>query len=245
MDGSAVGGADDGCPAAPPQRHGRRPPRRCGGRAAGRGRRPRWAARRARNRGSGCDPAGAGRSHRGPAVLRLLTGARWRLGAADLEALAQRSRELATARTGPAATGTEPRPGTRVRSTQLSDRDGGGAWPVEDIDTRCTGRRDRATPAPATDYSAEGYRRINRFAARVGPAARAGCGQPLPDLIADLERATGLDIEVQLGSRRPGRAHLDAFAGVVAEVAATGAGPGGAARLPGRRGRAGGRPGAG
>ena len=49
-------------------------------------------------------------------------------------------------------------------------------------------------------------------------------GQPLPDLIADIERATGLDIEVQLGSPA-GRAHLDAFAEVVAEVAATGAGP--------------------
>ena len=53
---------------------------------------------------------------------------------------------------------------------------------------------------------------------------RARMSQPLPDLIADLERATGLDIEVQLGSPA-GRAHLDAFADVVADVAATGAGP--------------------
>ena len=42
--------------------------------------------------------------------------------------------------------------------------------------------------------------------------------------MSDLERASGLDIEVQLGSPA-GRAHLDAFAEVVAEVAATGAGP--------------------
>ena len=31
----------------------------------------------------------------GPATMRLLTGARWQLGAADLEALARRARELA------------------------------------------------------------------------------------------------------------------------------------------------------
>ena len=50
-------------------------------------------------------------------------------------------------------------------------------------------------------------------------------GQPLPDLIADIERTLGLDIEIQLGSPA-GRAHLDAFAAVVSDVASTGAGPG-------------------
>ena len=92
----------------------------------------------------------------------------------------------------------------------------------EDIDAWCLVDA-ISDPGPPGDYSAEGYRRLTRFAAQLR-RLRGRLGQPLPDLLADLERATGLDIEVQLGSPA-GRAHLDAFAEVVAEVAATGAGP--------------------
>ena len=157
----------------------------------------------------------------GSAALRLLTGARWRLGAADLEALAQRSRNLVRlARVPVDASARLGRDAVRVAMA--------GALSGEDIDAWCLVDA-ISDPGPATDYSAEGYRRLNRFAAQLH-RLRGRLGQPLPDLIADLERATGLDIEVQLGGAA-GRAHLDAFAGVVAEVAATGAGPSGTARL--------------
>jgi DNA helicase-2/ATP-dependent DNA helicase PcrA len=92
----------------------------------------------------------------------------------------------------------------------------------EDIDSWCLVDA-ISDPGPPGDYSAAGYQRLLRFAAQLR-RLRGRLGQPLPDLMAELERATGLDIEVQLGSPA-GRAHLDAFAGVVAEVAATGAGP--------------------
>jgi DNA helicase-2/ATP-dependent DNA helicase PcrA len=46
---------------------------------------------------------------------------------------------------------------------------------------------------------------------------------PLPDLLSDIEHLTGLDVEVLL--RDQGRAHLDAFAAVVDDLAAGGAGP--------------------
>ena len=151
----------------------------------------------------------------GSAAIRLLTGARWRLGAADLEALAQRSRNLVRLARVPVdarpdSVGTQC--GSRWRRRCPARTSTPGAW---------------STPSPTrarpNDYSAEGYRRLTRFAAQLRRLS-GRLGQPLPDLIADLERATGLDIEVQLGSPA-GRAHLDAFAEVVAEVAATGAGP--------------------
>jgi len=151
----------------------------------------------------------------GSAALRLLTGARWQLGAADLEALAQRSRELVRMARVPVDTAGRPgREGVRAAMAQ--------ALSGEDIDAWCLVDAISDPGSPAA-YSAEGYRRLARFGGQL-QRLRGRLGQPLPDLIADLERATGLDIEVQLGSAA-GRAHLDAFAAVVAEVAATGAGP--------------------
>ena len=151
----------------------------------------------------------------GAAALRLLTGARWRLGAADLEALAQRSRNLVRSARAPIVAAARPgRDAVRIAMAE--------ALSGEDIDAWCLVDA-ISDPGPSTGYSAEGYRRLNRFAALLH-RLRGRLGQPLPDLVADLERATGLDIEVQL-SGAAGRAHLDAFAGVVADVAATGAGP--------------------
>jgi DNA helicase-2/ATP-dependent DNA helicase PcrA len=151
----------------------------------------------------------------GAAAIRLLTGARWQLGAADLEALAQRSRALVRMSQVPV--------GRPTRPAQDAVRDAvAQALSGEDIDAWCLVDA-ISDPGPPGDYSAAGYRRLTRFAAQLR-RLRGRLGQPLPDLLADLERATGLDIEVQLGSPA-GRAHLDAFADVVAEVAATGAGP--------------------
>ena len=150
----------------------------------------------------------------GAAAIRLLTGARWRLGIADLEALAQRARELVRQSRPVSAPGRSGRDSVREAVAQ--------ALSGEDIDAWCLVDA-ISDPGPAQRYSPEGHRRLARCAAQLR-RLRSKMGQPLPDLIADLERALGLDIEVQLGSPA-GRAHLDAFADVVAEVAATGAGP--------------------
>jgi len=150
----------------------------------------------------------------GAAAIRLLTGARWQLGAADLEALAQRARTLAV-RPTPVVTPDQPgRAAVRAAVAQ--------ALSGEDIDTWCLVDA-IFDPGPAELYSAVGHRRLVQFAGYLRKL-RSRLGQPLSDLMSDLERASGLDIEVQLGSPA-GRAHLDAFAEVVAEVAATGAGP--------------------
>ncbi len=136
----------------------------------------------------------------GSALLRLLTGPRWRIGARDLVRLYQRARVLAA--------GVDRRP-------------------ARDAEQLVADRLDEATLAEALDdlgdparYSPEGHRRFAALAAELR-ALRRRLDQPLPDLIADIERTIGLDVEV---ATRPGdaglaRAHLDAFGEVAARFA--------------------------
>src|SRR5690606_7623495 len=88
-----------------------------------------------------------------------------------------------------------------------------------------------ADPGPAENYSPAGYARIKALAAEL-TALRERSGQPLTELVADVERTVGVGVETQarrvmLGAGA-GREHLDAFAEVVAGYAAdTGASLGG------------------
>jgi DNA helicase-2/ATP-dependent DNA helicase PcrA len=130
----------------------------------------------------------------GAALLRVLTGPRWRLGPRDLVALYRRARELA------------PR------------RDGAPSG----------GRLDEATLVEALDdlgdeagFAPEGYRRLSALARELA-SLRRRLDQPLADLLVDIERTIGLDVEVAV---RPGeaglaRAHLDALGEVAARFAA-------------------------
>ena len=160
----------------------------------------------------------------GPAAVRLLTGARFRLGIADLAALARRGRDL------------QGRAGTAARrgsgdDTADADTDAGivAAWRAamaeatggEDVDA--AGLVDAiADPGGPDGYSPAGLRRIAALGRQLR-RLRAHMPMPLDDLVAELEVVTGLDVEALLSP--DGRAHLDAFAAVVSEVAATGAGP--------------------
>jgi DNA helicase-2/ATP-dependent DNA helicase PcrA len=131
----------------------------------------------------------------GASLLRLLTGPRWRIGARDLVALHGRARAIAGSR--------------------------------RDLDALSVDRIEEATLAEALDdlgepdqYSPRGYRRFGTFGAELRRLRRR-LDQPLPDLIADVERTTGLDVEV---ATRPGdaglaRAHLDALGEVAARFA--------------------------
>ncbi|NIL61581.1 ATP-dependent DNA helicase [Salinispora arenicola] len=138
----------------------------------------------------------------GAALLRLLTGARWRIGPRDLVALHRRARAIAAARRKLTA-GDEP----EIVPDALDE-----ATLVEAL----------ADLGPAPAYSAEGYARFRAAAQELG-LLRYRLDQSLPDLIADVERTIGLDVEVAVRAGRDGagdaglaRGHLDALGDVAA-----------------------------
>ena len=141
----------------------------------------------------------------GPAAVRLLTGARWRLGVADLAALWARARQLVPAlpsRPGPlspAELALGALPGEQAEQAGLVDA-------LDD-------------PGDAERYSAAGFERIRRLARELS-WLRSRASAPLTDLVADAERILLLDAETVSRPGPVGRAHLDAFAGVVADFAA-------------------------
>lgn len=141
----------------------------------------------------------------GPSAVRLLTGARWRLGVADLAALWTRARELVPAlphRAGPLST------------AELAM----GALPAEQAEQ--AGLVDALDdPGPPQRYSTAGRERIARLGRELS-RLRARASAPLTDLVADAERLLLLDAEVAARPGPVGRAHLDAFADVVADFAA-------------------------
>lgn len=144
---------------------------------------------------------------RGDAVVRLLTGARTRLGAADLHALGDWARQ-----------------GARPRPARAADAPGVEADVVDERslvdaldDPPPPGWR---SPAGRT-LTAEGRRRLLELAGTLR-TVRAQQGLSLPELVGEAERLFGLDIEVQArADTTPGRAraHLDAFADVAGEFA--------------------------
>nr|WP_269466412.1 MULTISPECIES: ATP-dependent DNA helicase [Actinoalloteichus] len=137
----------------------------------------------------------------GTAAARLLTGARWRLGIADLAALWARAGRLADSGDRRESSGSpvDALPGEHAEQAGLIDA-------LED-------------PGPATDYSPAGFRRIQRLARELAMLRRR-LDQPLPELVADVERTLLLTVESLARPGSVGRAHLDAFADVVADFAA-------------------------
>ncbi|GAA4875283.1 ATP-dependent DNA helicase [Saccharopolyspora cebuensis] len=136
----------------------------------------------------------------GTAAMRLLTGARWRLGAADLAALWERARELGGqgAPAGGDSPVAEALPGEAAEQAGLVDA-------LDD-------------PGEPERYSAAGAQRIRRLGKELA-ALRRRLDQPLPELVADVERSLLLDIESLARPTSTGRIHLDAFADVVTEFA--------------------------
>ncbi len=152
----------------------------------------------------------------GAAAMRVLTGARWRLGAADLAALWRRAAELARA----------DHPAGPASAAEIAAAAG------PDSDTACLADA-LADPGPAQHYSATGHRRIVALAEELA-ALRGHLWHPLPDLVAEVRRVLGLDCEVRAAQpvtvAAAGTEQLDAFADVVAGYVE---GAGGAASLPG------------
>lgn len=149
----------------------------------------------------------------GTAAMRLLTGARWQLGAADLKALWKRARDLAAV--------TNPVGGTVDTRADL-DEALEAALPAESVDAAGIGDA-LVDPGDEGRYTAAGYQRIRAFGREL-ERLRRRIGQPLPELVADVEQTIGVATEAQIRARRmrgriTGREHLDAFAEYVAGYA--------------------------
>ena len=188
------------------------------------------------------DPAGSA------ALARLLTGPRWRIGPRDLVALGRRARDLAREPSDPAGPGAR-RPGERAPvgsqarpgAAGLQDGPGGagavragdgGSGVAHDDDALAQAVTDlTAVPGSLVEalddlgnrgaYSARGYQRFAALAAELR-ALRAHVSRPLPDLVGEVERTLGLDIEVAAQPWRDpavARADLDAFADAAAAFA--------------------------
>jgi DNA helicase II / ATP-dependent DNA helicase PcrA len=170
------------------------------------------------------DPAAA------DALARVLTSPRWRIGPRDLLALGRRSRALASGADRPPRAATQTPPGGQAVAA-----DGGPARaPAEgpaggpdDVLTRAVTdlTADPGSLVEALDdlgdpaaYSAVGHQRLAALAAELR-ALRLHAGRSLPELVGEVERTLGLDVEV---AARPGldpassRADLDAFADAAA-----------------------------
>jgi DNA helicase II / ATP-dependent DNA helicase PcrA len=172
------------------------------------------------------------------ALARLLTGPRWRIGPRDLVALGRRARDLARGvgddggdgQASGASSGPDPGPSQPDDPQPAPEGDPGSEFPVADALTEAltdltaeTGSLvealdDLGDPA---GYSETGYARLSALASETR-YLRAHVSRPLADLIAEVERALSLDIEV---AARPGgdlasaRADLDAFTDVAATFA--------------------------
>nr|BFE67999.1 hypothetical protein GCM10020092_013000 [Actinoplanes digitatis] len=140
----------------------------------------------------------------GAALLRLLTGARWRIGPRDLVALHRRARSIAAARVA-GTTGEQPED---IVADRLDDA------------TLVEAMADLGVPQ---QYSQEGYARLRAYSRELAELRRR-LDQPLPDLVADIERTVGLDVEVAVrgwgaGDAGLARGHLDMLGDVAARYA--------------------------
>ncbi|WUC08040.1 DEAD/DEAH box helicase [Nocardia sp. NBC_00565] len=149
----------------------------------------------------------------GSAAMRILTGARWRIGVADLAALARRARDLSISRLH----GNEAN--EIADSTALAE----ALREVAPEPAEQAGLADAiADPGPREQYSESGCQRIVALSRELA-GLRERSGQPLAELVADVERTIGVGVETQarraLVGAGAGREHLDAFAEVVAGYA--------------------------
>ncbi|WP_063052213.1 3'-5' exonuclease, partial [Nocardia arthritidis] len=158
----------------------------------------------------------------GSAAMRVLTGARWRIGVADIAALDRRARDLSIRRPGSQG------PAEIADGAALDE----ALREVAPEPAEQAGLADAiADPGPPDQYSSAGFARIEALGRELA-ALRERSGQPLAELVADVERTIGVGVETQtrraMAGTGAGREHLDAFAEVVAGYAAdTGASLGG------------------
>jgi DNA helicase-2/ATP-dependent DNA helicase PcrA len=176
------------------------------------------------------------------ALARLLTGPRWRIGPRDLVALGRRARDLASEPRGRAGPGGAQRDGSQAGHGRGEHQAGPGGDSLGTWDEGSgVSQGNDALAQAVTDltavpgslvealddlgdrgaYSGKAYQRFSALAAELR-ALRAHVSRPLPDLVGEVERTLGLDIEVAAQPWRDptvARADLDAFADAAAAFA--------------------------
>jgi DNA helicase-2/ATP-dependent DNA helicase PcrA len=156
-------------------------------------------------------------------LARLLTGPRWRIGPRDLVALGRRARDLIrehrAAGHATAAAGSAGPEGGRAGAAGQPRGNVKPDDPLAQAVTDLTAEQGSLVEAlddlgPAAAYSAAGFARFTALAAELR-MLRGHTGRPLPDLVGEVERVLGLDVEVAAQPWRDpaaARADLDAFA---------------------------------
>ncbi|GII57023.1 ATP-dependent DNA helicase [Planotetraspora thailandica] len=143
----------------------------------------------------------------GDALVRLLAGPRWRIGAADLKVLGDLARELNHEFHG------GPRPDDPLDQVvaDMAEERGSLIDALDELPDRDGWLEAFSPPARV---------RMPALALELR-LLRSHAGQPLPDLIGEVERRLGLDIEVAArgGSPLAARADLDAFQDAAARFA--------------------------
>ncbi|WP_433327454.1 ATP-dependent helicase [Spirillospora sp. CA-294931] len=161
----------------------------------------------------------------GASLARLLTGPRWRLGPRDLVALGRRARALAQE----SARDVTPPEGAAEPPAESEPAEGEpakGEDPLRQLVSELNQETGSLVDAlddlgPPDAFSPEGHGRLRRLRDELR-GLRSQVGLALPDLVSEVERALGLDIEV---AARTGldpitaRADLDAFIDAAATFA--------------------------
>ncbi len=160
-----------------------------------------------------------------PALLTLLAGPRWAIGARDLALLGRRARMLARADGGSAGGERAETPGLAVRASLLEAVSG-----VDPADLASLGEALESSPGELP-YSPQARERF-RLLARELEGLRRHVGEPLLDLVRRVVDVTGLEVELASSTSRVASARRDnlatfldavsAFAGVDADASLTG-----------------------
>ncbi len=151
-------------------------------------------------------------------MIRLLTGVRLRIGPRDLDALGRRARLLAASggRAPAAVDGAAAE--ERTSALLLAAVDAGDQVDVGSLADAVEQLDDHRLREHAL-LSDEAVHRLHELRSLLA-GLRRRAGQPLPDLVADVERALGLDIELEATPRalaRGRRANVLAFLDVAAD----------------------------
>ncbi|GII85817.1 ATP-dependent DNA helicase [Sphaerisporangium siamense] len=143
----------------------------------------------------------------GDSLVRLLAGPRWRIGVADLKVLGDLARELTVSQ----RQGAGPEDPLEQVVTDMAAERGSLVDALDELPDR---------PDWLEPFSPLARERLPRLAQELR-VLRAHAGQPLPDLIAEVERRLGLDVEVASRGGGPlaARADLDAFLDAAARFA--------------------------
>ncbi|MBF4462756.1 MULTISPECIES: ATP-dependent DNA helicase [unclassified Rathayibacter] len=150
----------------------------------------------------------------GSELVRLLAGARWRLGVRDLKALRDLSSWLAARDHAHRLLPEEVR--ERMRASVTEGEGGSIVEALDFIASRRPGDDGRLDHSALGEFSEEGLRRL-REAGTLFARLRARSGLDLLDFVTLVEQELGLDIEVEANELRgDGRATLEAFREAVA-----------------------------